>query len=49
MQHCTTKFYPVLEFFFSEKNECGKRQDFKVTVPNYPNTNANCRPNEWTF
>ena len=37
-------------FCYSKKNwKFGKRQDFKVTVPNYPNTNANCRPNEWTF
>ena len=51
MQLCTTKFHPVLEFFFffvekKKKRIFGKRKYLEVTVPNYPNTNANCRPNE---
>ena len=39
--------YIVLQIFVAaKKKKNGKRRDSMVTVPNYPNTNANCRPNE---
>ena len=47
---CITKFYIYsAPNFCCSKKKNGKRRDSMVTVPNYPNTNANCRPNEWTF